>query len=335
MTTGPIGQYFDNADDLFSWANNALLGLLLIRMANQSGIMAQLIDGPASLDELAAASGVPADKLGRIMDFLVAHELIDAGTDGMFHATARTTMAHDAASFFRMVDFRFAAGAQLLPALEAGKTPFELALGRPVFDYFASHPADAADFGEFMGWMTRRGERFLFEHHKFQPFRTVADIGGSGGGLLMNLLDQNPGTRGILFELPDVVERARPLIEASPLAERIDLVGGSFFNSAPAADLYLLKQILHDWNDDECRTILGNIRNAIAPDGRVAVIDHLLSEKPAPDESQTTDIFMMLWSTGHERKRPEMEALLISSGFRVDRVTANPAGHSVVEAVPV
>jgi hypothetical protein len=172
-------------------------------------------------------------------------------------------------------------------------------------------------------------------HHPFQPFAAVADIGGSGGDLLLAVLEQYPGTRGILFDLPEVVERARPVIAASPLAERVEIVGGSFFERVPVADLYLLKQILHDWHDDECRQILGQIRAVIAPEGRVAVIDHLLGDVPAPDESQGTDIAMMLWDTGRERKRHEMEAVLVSSGFRVDRVTANPAGHSVVEAVPV
>lgn len=335
MTKAAIGQFFDNPDDLFNWANNAALGLSLIKMANESGIAARLLTGPASVAELALAGELPADRLGRILDFLVAHELIAAGEDGLLRATRRTEMMHEAANFFRILDFSFPMGQQILPALRSGKTPFEVAFGQPVFPYFAVHPEEAADFGNFMGWMTRRIERFLFMHHPFQPFATVADIGGSGGDLLLAVLEQYPGTRGILFDLPEVVERARPVIAASPLAERVEIVGGSFFERVPVADLYLLKQILHDWHDDECRQILGQIRAVIAPEGRVAVIDHLLGDVPAPDESQGTDIAMMLWDTGRERKRHEMEAVLVSSGFRVDRVTANPAGHSVVEAVPV
>lgn len=335
MTTGAIGQYFDNPDDVFNWFNNASLGLVLIKMANDSGIAARLLAGPASVAELALTSGLPADKLGRMLDFLVAHELIAAGEGDLLHATLRTEVMHEAASFFRVIDFGLGAGAHVLPALRSGKTPFEVAFGQPVFPYFASHPEEAADFGIFMGWMTRRIERFIFTQHSFRPFATVADIGGNGGDLLLGVLKQYPGTRGILFDLPEVVERARPAIGASSLAERVEIVGGSFFESVPVADLYLLKQILHDWHDDECRRILGQIRAAIAPEGRVAVIDHLLSDVPAPGESQGTDIAMMLWDTGRERKRHEMEALLASSGFRVDRITANPAGHSVVDAVPV
>ncbi len=335
MTTRAIGQHFDTADDAFNWANGNAIGLILIRLANESGIVARLLSGPASVAELARASGLPTDKLGRIVDFLVAHELVEAGEGGLLQATPRTAMMHEAASYIRTLDLTFPMGLEMLPALRSGKTPFEAAHGQPVFSYFASHPEQAANFGRFMGWMTRRIERFIFAEHPFHPFGTVADIGGSGGDLLLAVLGHYPGTRGVLFDLPEVAERARPAIAASPLADRVEIVGGSFFDAVPAADLYLLKQILHDWHDDECRRILGRIRAVIAPEGRVAVIDHLLSDVPAPNESLSTDIAMMLWDTGRERKRHEMEALLVSSGFRVDRVTANPAGHSVVEAVPV
>jgi len=154
------------------------------------------------------------------------------------------------------------------------------------------------------------------------------------GVFLLGMLEQHPGARGILFDLPDVVEIARPMVAASPLAERVEIVGGSFFESVPAADLYTLKQILHDWHDEECERILRSIRAAINPGGRLAVIDHLLGETPQPDEAQSTDVAMMVWDTGRERKQSEFEALFAATGFRLDRVTRNPSGHSVIEAVP-
>ena len=93
--------------------------------------------------------------------------------------------------------------------------------------------------------------------------------------------------------------------------------------------------ILHDWNDEECTRILAAIHRAIDPRGRLAVIDHILSDAPAPDEAQSTDLAMMIWASGRERKLSEFEALLTASGFRLDRVTENPNGHSVIEAVAV
>ncbi len=227
------------------------------------------------------------------------------------------------------------AGSRFVPALREGKTPFEHFYGEPVFDYFRKHPEDAAAFGAFMGYMTMRDMRFISAHHRFQPFATVADIGGSMGNLVLAILADYPGTRGILFDLPETVELARPRVAASALAERVELVGGSFFEAVPAADLYTLKQILHDWHDDECRQILGCIRAAINPGGRLAVIDHILPDEPAASEAQATDLAMMAWDTGRERRLADFEALFDASGFRLDRVSHNPNGHSVIEAVPV
>ena len=119
------------------------------------------------------------------------------------------------------------------------------------------------------------------------------------------------------------------------MALRVEVLGGSFFDGVPAADLYTLKQILHDWHDDECRQILHRIREAMHPGARVAVIDHVLADIPEPDESISTDIAMMVWDTGRERKLGDFAALFTSAGFRIDRLTANPNGHSVIEIVPV
>jgi len=329
-----IGQHFDNPDDLFNWLNNAILGTAAVNLVNRAGVTQRLLAGPASASELAEDCDVPPDKLERLLDFLVGHEVIERGEGGLLCATARTAMMHEAAAYFANAEVTSAAVTKLLPGLREGRTPFELQFGAPVFEYFGAHPEVAANFGRFMGFMTRRVERFLFSQHRFHPFTTVADIGGSMGDLLLAVLRQYPGTSGILFDRPDVVELARPAVSASPLADRVELVAGSFFEAVPSADLYLLKQILHDWDDHECREILRSIRAAMNPGARLAVIDHVLSDLPAPDESASTDIAMMVWDTGRERKLGAFERLFASAGFRIDRLTRNHNGHSVLEVVP-
>jgi hypothetical protein len=336
MTTGPIGRYFDNPDDIFNLLNGTFCLYTAANALNRAGVIAALLEGPASVDELSAKSGIPSDKLQRLLDLLIGHELIDCDADGVLRATERTRRLYDAYGFFESCEVGMMAGSQLLPALRQGdKTPFELYFGEPVFEYFSKHPERAAPFGQMMGWMTRRVLRFLFAEHRFEPFQTVADIGGSMGDLVLAILGEYPGTKGILFDLPETVDMARPIVAQSPLADRVEIVGGSFFESVPAADLYTLKQILHDWHDDECEQILGHIRKAINPAGRVAVIDHVLSDKPAPDEAQSTDIAMMMWDTGRERHLADFERLFAATGFKLDRLTRNPNGHSVIEAVPV
>lgn len=336
MDSRALGQHFESADALFQLFNSATACMSACNALNRGGVIAALLEAPAQAATLAERCGLPVDRVARLLDFLAGHEIVAKSAEGTYSATPRTKVLHAGRDFLASSEIGAHAGSQLLASMQSGeKTPFELYYGQPVFEYFPSHPEVAATFGRFMGWMTRRVQRFLFAEHRFQPFATVADIGGSMGDLLLAVLEHYPGTRGILFDLPETVDLARAGIAASPLAERVEMVGGSFFEAVPAADLYTMKQILHDWSDAECVHILKTVRKAINPGGRLAVIDHILSDPPVPDEAQSTDIAMMMWDTGHERRLAEFEALFAASGFRLDRVSRNPAGHSVIEAVPV
>ena len=300
----------------------------------RAGIVERLLAGPAATEELAALGNVPADKLARVLDFLCGHAVLAQEPDGRWAATGRTVKLFAARGFLANCETSALMNSAWLPALRGGHSNFAEYFGQPVFAYLATQPERSALFGEFMGWMTRRVTRFLFANHRFALFETVADIGGSMGDLLLAVLAEYPGTRGLLFDLPETVALARPVIAASPLADRVELVAGSFFDAVPVADLYLLKQILHDWTDEECRAILATIRQAMPPHGRLVVIDHILSEPPAPDEAQSTDLAMMAWAGGRERKLAEFEALFAATGFAVERVTRNPSGHSVIEVRP-
>lgn len=336
MESMSIGKHFDDADSVFALFNSSLTAFFVSNALHRAGVLDALAGGVQALDQLAAQSSLPVDKLARLLDFLAGHEIIERPAPGRYAATPRTANLIDAAPYLESCEFGVQAGFKLLEGLRSEhETPFAVAYGQPVFEYLSTRPEAAQTFGAFMGWMTRRVQRFIFAEHRFEPFATVADIGGSMGDLLLAILGEYPGTRGVLFDLPGTVELARPRIAASPFADRVELVGGSFFEAVPSADLYTMKQILHDWDDEECSRILGCIRKAINRGGRLAVIDHILSDSPAPDEAQSTDVSMMVWDTGHERRLAEFEALFDANGFRLDRVTRNPRGHSVIEAVPV
>lgn len=330
-----FGDLLDDPDSLFNCMNVAIFGSGAVNLVNRAGITGRLLQAPATTGELASLAGIPEALLDRVLDFLLGHGVLARAADGAWTATARTAAALDARGMLANVETSMLANSAWLPALQGGRTPFAEYFGQPVFEFFASRPERSALFGQFMGWMTRRVTRFLFAEHRFQPFETVADIGGSMGDLLLAVLAEYPGTRGLLFDLPETVDLARPVVSASPLANRVDLVGGSFFDKVPPADLYLMKQILHDWDDTECRAILATIRKAIPPHGRLVVIDHIVSEPPAPDEAQGTDMAMMVWANGRERRLGEFQALFAATGFALDRVTRNPAGHSVLEVRPV
>jgi hypothetical protein len=331
----PIGRYFDDPDELFMWVNRAVMGIACINLANRAGVTVRLLQAPATPAQLAAEAQLPADKLARVLNYLHAHELIARAADGTYHATERTRMLQVAEGYFVNAETTATSAAQLLGGMRQDCSAFELQFGQPVFEYFAQRPERSALFASFMGFMTRRVTRFLFAQHRFQPFTSVADLGGSMGDLLLAVLQEYPGTRGILFDLPDTIALAAKALAAEPLAPRVELVAGNFFAAVPVAELYLLKQILHDWTDDECRTLLGCVRQAIPAQGRLVIIEHILHEVPVPDEGQGTDIAMMILATGRERRLTEFTALLRDSGFTIDRVSRNPGGHSVIEAVPV
>lgn len=331
----PIGQRLDDPDELFNWLHEVVIGVPAMHFACRSGLAERLMKGSAAPAELARDLGLPADKLGRILAYLQAHELLAVDEAGQVVATARTARMREWAGVWQQAINTLAAGAELDPAMKSGRTGFEQKFGQPVFEHFAGDPELGARFAEFMSFMTARTVDFVLGRHRFEAFETVVDVGGSFGALLLRVLEEYPGTRGVLFDLPGVIAQAAPAIEASPLAARVELVGGSFFDDVPSADLYLLKQVLHDWNDEECSRVLATIRRAMNPGGRLAVIDHILSEVPAPDEAQSTDVAMMIWASGRERKLSDFAALFGASGFRLDRVTENPDGHSVIEAAPV
>ena len=331
-----IGQLLDSRDEFFNWINSVSTALVALNAIVESGMLAGLGEEPATPEVLSAQTGIPADKLDRLLDFLVAHEIVEHLPDGRIARTPRVDAMEDAASSIQCVMIgSMAGGAQLYPALQQGKTPYELAHGKPVFAHLGANPELAAIFVDFMGFMTRRVEDFVFSQHEFEPFEVAMDVGGSHGGLLLSLLAHYPGTRGILFDLPEVAAQVADGVKAAPEGDRVEVVGGSFFEEVPQADLYLIKMILHDWDDAECVKILKTIRKAIPPGGRIAVIDYLLPEVPAPTEGLSLDLAMMIWDTGQERKLSEFEALFDASGFKLDRVSENPHGQSVIEAAPV
>jgi hypothetical protein len=206
----------------------------------------------------------------------------------------------------------------------------------PVFEYLSQHPDTARYFGALMSRTTAIAEAFVFANHRFEPFELAVDVGGSHGWLMLNLLGHYPDTRGIVFDLPATAEQARTVLSASAVGARAEARGGNFFEAVPAGgDLYLLKQILHDWDDERCVQILAAIRAAIGARGRLAVIEYLLPESMVPHSGFAMDVHMMVLSAGRERTLSEYNSLFAAAGFEFDRVTENARGQSVVEVIPV
>lgn len=329
-----LGPKLDDPDEFFDWIYGSMFSIAALTALVGSGVVDRLDQGPATIEELSDLSGIPASNLARLVDFLLAHQVVTTDGEGQVHGGPRLENLQQVACYIEACRLGNLPGAAVFAdALRIGKSAFEQHKGKPVFEYYPDHPEEAANFAELMTFQRRRYDAFIFAHHRFEPFRLAVDVGGSEGGTLFGALEQHPGARGILFDLPNVVAQASERVAAHPLGARVELAGGSFFESVPAADLYLLRSVLHDWSDAECVAILKTIRAAIELGGRLAVIEHVLPDTPAPCEALYTDIAMMIWTTGRERKLSDFKALFEEAGFAFDRITENRSGQSVMEAV--
>ena len=334
LSIGTLGRYLDEPNEFFWWLNQSIASVIALNGALRSGLVDALDDEPATIQELSEASDIPAAPLERLVRFLAAEEVVALTPDGRVGHTSRSRRLPALKSAVACCVMGFEAGIPLDAALRNGVTSYEYRFGKPVFDHLAEHPDTAAVFANFMAYLTTLVEEFVFSHHRFVPFDLAVDVGGSHGGLLLSLLARHRASRGIVFDLPDVAEMVADQISSAEHGDRVEVVGGDFFASVPTADLYLLKMILHDWNDAECIAILRSIRAAIAPGGRICVIDYVLPEPLRPHPGNAMDIAMLVWSTGRERRLCEFNSLFDAAGFAFARLTENPFGQSVIEAVP-
>lgn len=225
---------------------------------------------------------------------------------------------------------------QLPYSLQTGKTGFEKAFGGPLFEWLASHPAEASMFSETMVGFHGTEPAAIAAAYDFSEFETIVDAGGATGNLLATILSRFPKPGGILFDLPHVVADAPALIQTRGLIDRIRIEAGNFFESVPGGgDAYLFSHIIHDWKDVECLTILGNCRRVMKPDSRLLIVEMVLPTGDAPHPGKILDINMLTITGGLERTEPEYQALLDRARFRLSRVVPTQSAVSVIEAFPV
>jgi hypothetical protein len=210
------------------------------------------------------------------------------------------------------------------------------ALGMDLFDWYAQNPEEAGYFNAAMGNLSALVAQELVRVYDFSGVRTVADIGGAHGVLLTAVLRANPTARGILFDLPHVIATARDAITAEGLSSRCELVSGDFFDAVPeGADLHLLKQIVHDWDDDRVTLLLQNCHRALAPGDKLLLVEMVVPADNQPDLAQAMDLNMLVLLGGQERTEEEYQRLLHGAGFRLERVIPTHSPFSVIEATRI
>lgn len=315
----------------------------IARAACQLGLPEHLADGPRSIEDLALASGTKPELLARFLRTLASQQiLIDLGDARYALAPLGRTLLPGSAGSMRgavlmggsrwMQDLWHA----LADTLRTGKTGFELVHGCGSWQYFADHPEARRDFDEAMVNLTTTDAPAFARAADFSRARRVCDVGGGRGTLLAHVLAQHPHLEGVLFDDPVAVDRARPVLDMWGVAARVQLVGGDFFVSVPAGcDVYLLRQVIHDWDDQQATQILCTVRAAMQPGQRVLLYEMLRPESVSQHPVFSLDLMMMVADQGRERTRAEMEALLTQCGFHPGRVTPIAAPLGIVEGIAV
>jgi hypothetical protein len=231
-----------------------------------------------------------------------------------------------------MGEEHYRAWGDLLYSVQTGRTAFEHVFGQPIFSYLAANPRAAALFDETMTAVHGAETAAMLEVYNFTPIGTLVDVGGGNGTTLAAVLARDALLHGILFDRPDVIDRARERLKAAGMEHRCLLVGGDFFKSVSVGgDAYLLRHILHDWYDEQCLTILGNIRKAMLPRAKLLVVESVIPPGNEPFFGKLLDVNMLVMPGGMERTEAEYRQLFAAAGFQLSRIIPTRMEVSVIE----
>ena len=320
------------------------LSTQLLYLAARLGIADALASGPLASGELVRRVGADAGALHRVLRGLVIDGVLREHADGRFDLTpAGHLLRADAPGSVRGAviargDLYYAAAAGLLPALQHGGSAFEHVHGMGLFDYLTRHPDKEAEFQGSMVTRSRQEAAAVTAAYDFGPFRRLVDVGGGYGILLSAILAATPALRGVLFDRPEVVERARERLAAEGVLARCEVIAGDFFTAVPAGgDAYVLSRVIHDWDDVAAIRILAGCRAAMPDDATLLLVEAVLPRRAREQPGAVRmDLHMLTLLHGRERTVDEFRTVLVAAGLELRRVVpALPAaGLCVLEAAP-
>jgi hypothetical protein len=313
-----------------------------IHVAATLGIADRLAEGARSSDELAAETAADPGALYRLLRALAGVGVFREEDDRRFALTElgdslRSDAPEGIAGWARFAGgpSHWRAWGELLHSVRTGENAFRHAHGTDVWTYRAQRPEESAIFDGAMMALTRSANRALVEAYDFGRFGTIVDVGGGNGALLALLLARYPELEGVLFDQPHVVSGASDVLGAAGVADRCRVVDGSFFEGIPAGgDAYVLKAIIHDWQDEESIAILRGVRAVVPGEGALLLIERVLGPPNTDAATKLSDLNMLVSAGGRERTADEFDALLAAAGFRLVDVTPTAAGLSVIEGAP-
>ena len=311
-------------------------------VAARLGLADELANGPRTVEDLAAATETHAETLYRLLRALASVDLFAEDEHGRFGLTPLAAAMKSGPGSVRAMILHLGesptwlAWGDLLNSIKTGATAFQSVHGQEVFPYYAGHPESSRPFNEAMTEYSQTVAAAVLKAYDFSRFAHIVDVGGGHGSLLTSILQNAPEASGVVFDLPAVIAGTRDQIEAAKLTGRCEAMGGNFFESVPAGgDAYVLKAIIHDWDDARAAGILRNIRRGIQPGGKLLLIETVVPPGNEPSFSKFGDLHMLVMTGGRERTQEQFATLCETAGFRLTRVVPTESMVSLVEAEPV
>ena len=305
--------------------------------------------GARDFRALAAATDTDAPSLRRVLRLLASVGIFEEREDGEFALTPLADVLRDDAPGSMRASVMLFTG----PGIQEswGELEYCVRTGEPAYrklrpddaDAFSSisrDPEAAAIFDRAMATFAPQTSAAVAASYDFGQFGKLADVGGGNGALMIGILRANPRLRGLVFDQPHVIERARADVGSAGFGDRCELVGGSFFEKLPSgADAYLLKHVIHDWNDEKARAILRGVRAVVPAHGKLLIVEGVYPARIEPTlegrGAAANDVNMLVSTGGRQRSEAEFRELYAASGFRLTAIAATPARVSVIEGVPV
>ncbi len=313
-----------------------------VHVAARLGIADLLAQGPRDYQTLAQQTGADQDALYRLLRALAELDILVERKHGTFALTSMGECLRTDHPFSLRYMSIFQGGynwdhwGQLLNVVKSGRSAVQQMRGESLFEHMKKHPEMNMAFDQAMTNLTRIEIEIFLSTYNFSDAKVIADIGGGQGTLISSILALHPEKRGILFDLPEVVAGAHELIRSYGVLDRCTVIGGSFFEEAPGgADLYILKNILHDWSDEESGSILRCIRKIIPANGRLLLLECVVPGPGEPHYAKLLDLEMLVAHTGKERTAEGFAALLATNGFKIGRIIPTVSVTSIIEVVPI
>jgi O-methyltransferase domain/Dimerisation domain len=315
----------------------------LIHVAAKLGIADRLQELPQTAAQLAPVVGAEPQALHRVLRALASLGIFREMDDGRFDLTPLAhLLRRDATGSMRNLaliygeEWVWQAYGQMLHSVQTGEPAFEAAHGKALFDYLEHQPAARTHFQDAMSSYSAQEAAAILAAYDFARIGKVVDIGGGHGALIAALLQAHSKLSGIVFDLPAAAPGAARLLADAGVAHRATFIPGDFFHAIPpGGDRYLLKSVLHNWDDDAVVRILRKCYEAMAPDARLLVAERVIPRGNGPSEAKLFDINMLIMLRGRERTEHEYAALFQQAGFELTRVIPTRSTHSLIEGVPV